>query len=301
MNYKKLIYIFLFTSTFLVAQDLPVVAVTEIKSSVDSGRYYDYKNTKSENFQNMLETQLVKLGRFKIIERNRVSEVLSEQALQGEFSNNNTKMRVGAVDYIVYGSVTRFGSRREEINISGFASVKLITEFGIDLKVVNALNGEIIRAENVNVEMITGKGVATDGFSSGETKADPLSEIQRKAAKRVTSVIAESIFPIRVITFKEDNSKDCCTYLNYGSAMFSVGDKVKVVREGEKFIDPETGIDLGSSEETIGTLEISEVTEKFSKARIISGDIPKAKDLVRFIERETSKEGKQREKRGRTI
>ena len=58
MSFKKSIYIFLFVSTILVAQDLPVVAVTEIKSSVDSGRYYDYKNTKSETFKICLKHNL---------------------------------------------------------------------------------------------------------------------------------------------------------------------------------------------------------------------------------------------------
>ena len=66
------------------APDLPIIAVTEIQASVDSRSWLDYKNSKAANFQNMLETQLVKVGRFKIVERNRVDEVLSEDALSGE-------------------------------------------------------------------------------------------------------------------------------------------------------------------------------------------------------------------------
>ena len=307
MSIKKIILVFgCIVSTMLFSQDLPIIAVTEIKSSVDSNSYYDYKNTKSENFQNMLETQLVKLGRFKIIERNRVDEVLSEQALQRKFSGDGivgrTKLKIGAVDYIVYGSITRFGTKKKEISTSGFSTVTIFAEFGIDLKVVNALDGEVVRAENVNVEMSTGEGVATDGFYSEGTKADPLSEIQRKAAKRVTAVIAESIYPIRVITFKEDNDPKCCVYLNYGSAMFSVGDKVKVVRQEEAFIDPDTGINLGSSEVTVGSLDIVEVTEKFSKARIITGETPKAKDLVRIVNYNSEgKDNIQRTRKGKKI
>ena len=103
-------FIFLL-SINLYSQDLPVIAITEIESSVDSSSWLDYKNSKSQNFQTMLETQLVQTKRFKIIERNRIDEVLSEQILQGEFSNNNTRMNVGGVDYIVYGSITKFGSK----------------------------------------------------------------------------------------------------------------------------------------------------------------------------------------------
>ena len=143
--------------------------------------------------------------------------------------------------------------------------------------------------------MNTGEGVATDGFYSGGTKADPLSEIQRMAAKRVTSVIAESIFPIRVVTFRNENS-DCCAYLNYGSAMFSIGDKVKAIKQDEEFIDPDTGINLGKSEETIGILEVVETAQKFSKAKLLSGTQPNAKDLVRLINETNNRSNKQRAK-----
>ena len=55
------------------------------------------------------------LIKFKIMERNRIDEVLSEQALQGEFSGSGTNMAMGAVDYIVYGSVTKFGKKEKVI------------------------------------------------------------------------------------------------------------------------------------------------------------------------------------------
>lgn len=295
------LFVLMFFSQFLIGQDLPIIAVTEIKSSVDTNRYYEYKNSKSENFQNMLETQLVKLGRFKVIERNRVSEILGEQALQNSFSSNGTNLSIEGVDYIVYGSITRFGSRKKEISTSGFASVNIFTEFGIDLKVVDATSGEVVRAENVNVEMNTGEGIATDGFYSGGTKADPLSEIQRMAAKRVASVIAESIFPIRVISFRDEGTQ-CCAYINYGSAMFSEGDQIKAIRQEEEFIDPDTGLSLGKSEETLGVLEIIESTQNFSKAKILSGDKPKASDLIRVIDKNLSKNSNnKREKKGMTI
>ena len=283
----------------VTAADLPIIAITEIKSSVDSGRWKDYKNSKATNFQNMVETQLVQTGRFKIIERNRIDEVLSEQALQGNFSNNNTQLKVGEVDYIVYGAITKFGSKRKQINTGDFVSVQIISEFGIDLKIVSALDGEIIKAENVDVVLVTGDGIATGDFSNIETKADPLSDIQRKAARMVSAIIAEGIYPIRVITYK-DEQDNCCAYLNYGSAMFENGDQISIRRPGESMIDPETGIDLGSTEEVIGIMEVIEVTEKFSKAKLIDGKKPNKKDLVRIID-DKIKQKTQRKARGKKL
>ena len=270
-------------TTSFAAPDLPIIAITEIEASVDSGRWRDYKNSKAANFQNMLETQLVKVGRFKIIERNRVDEVLSEQALQGEFSGTGTVLTVGAVDYIVYGAVTKFGSKRKELSTRRFATTSLITEFGIDLKVVDALSGEIRKAENVEVAITSGNATETRGLSVGTGTADPLADVQREAAKKVAAAIAESIFPIEVVAFQEDASPACCAYLNYGEAVLTLGDRLKVVEQSAPLVDETTGLDLGAVETTIGVIEITEVLERFSKARSVSGATPRKGQIARIL------------------
>ena len=82
-------------SGLIFSQNLPIIAVTEIQSSVDSKYWRDYKNSKSNNFQNMLETQLVKVGRFKIMERNRIDEAKEElkRAAEEEVYSAFAKMK----------------------------------------------------------------------------------------------------------------------------------------------------------------------------------------------------------------
>ena len=72
----------------------------------------------------MLETQMQKVGRFKIMERNRVDEVLAEQGLQGEFSDSGASMNLGAIDYLVYGSITKFGSKKKTISTGKFSKMQ---------------------------------------------------------------------------------------------------------------------------------------------------------------------------------
>ena len=265
------------------AQDLPVIAVTEIRGSVDSRDWQDYKNSKAANFQNMLETQLVKVGRFKILERGRIDDVLSEQLLQGEFSGVGTGLAVGAVDYIVLGSVTKFGSKEKAVSTERFATTRVITEFGLDLKVVSALDGEIRRAESVEVSIESGSATRTRGFSTGDSLADPLADVQRRAAKKVAAAIAESIFPIEVLAFREDAMPNCCAYVNYGDAVLSAGDRLKVVRMEEALVDHTTGLELGAIEQTVGVLEVVEVLDKFSKAKVVSGDTPSKGQIARIV------------------
>ena len=283
---KKLIFLIVLFSGLSFAQNLPIIAVTEIQSSVDSKYWRDYKNSKSTNFQNMLETQLVKVGRFKIMERNRIDEVLSEQVLQGEFSGAGTNMSAGAIDYIVYGSITKFGKKEKVIQTNKFSSVKIITEFGIDLKVVSALDGEVRRAENVDVVLETGSGMSTGKIATGDSAADPLADVQRRAAKKVAAAIAESIFPIGVITFRDNEA-----YLNYGDAILTVGDRLKVIQPGEELIDEATGLNLGATEQVIGTVEVTEALAKFSKAKVIDGGNPGKGMQARIIKDASSGAG----------
>ena len=305
ISYSCIVILSLILSGKVSAADLPVIGITEITSGVDVRNYREYKNSKAGNFQTMLETQMVKVGRFKIMERNRLDEVLSEQGLQGEFSDAGTVMNVGAVDYLVYGSITKFGTKKKEIATKSFATVKVIAEFGIDLKVVDATTGEIRRAETIDVSVETGSGMATKGIQTGDSLADPLSDVQRKAAKQVAAAISESIFPIEVITFREDSNQSCCAYLNYGSALLSLGDRLKVVTLGEALIDETTGLDLGSTEKTVGVVEVTEALEKFSKAKIVSGETPAKGQIARIIKDQTgvnsNRKAPQREKIGRKI
>ena len=104
MRLTKPFYVLIFIFSLLLSgkaftADLPIIGITEITSGVDVRNYREYKNSKAGNFQTMLETQMVKVNRFKVMERNRLDEVLSEQGLQGEFTDAGTTMNVGAVDY----------------------------------------------------------------------------------------------------------------------------------------------------------------------------------------------------------
>ena len=70
--------------------NLPIIGVTEIRAPVDDPYLFNRVNTKAESFQVMLETQLAQIGRFKIIERNRIDEILGEQGLNNAFGDGQS-------------------------------------------------------------------------------------------------------------------------------------------------------------------------------------------------------------------
>ena len=292
--------IFLNSTAYAQKPDLPVIGVTEIKAPADDPHIFSRVDTKAGNFQVMLETHLTQIGRFKIIERARVDEILQEQGINNTFGDGRTAgggFNVEGVDYLVYGSITKFGQRQEEVSTGSFSSSKTITEFAADIKVVDASTGEVRIAEIADVRIETASGISTGKFQNSSGAGDPLAESQRIAAKKVAAIIATGIFPIEVVKAGET------IYVNYGEAILDVGDVLKAFRKGEELIDEATGINLGAEEEEIGTIEIFEVTDKFSKGRLLSGNQVSSGDLLRIIQKadEVVNQAKPGAKRGREI
>jgi transcription elongation GreA/GreB family factor len=54
--------------------------------------------------------------------------------------------------------------------------------------------------------------------------------------------------------------------ITLGQDRVTAGQTVKAISKGEEIIDPETGESLGSEEEEIGLLEVTDVKEKYSYA-----------------------------------
>ena len=292
-------FLFLASSTLLTAQDLPIVGISTIKETVNDWS----RNAKGENFQAMLETQMAKVGRFKIMERARVDEILAEQGMNNEVGDGRTAnggYNIAGVDYLVYGSITKLGQRKSGMATGQFATASLITEMAVDIKVVDASTGEIRKAETAEAMVKSAGGMATGSFATAKGAGDPLADVQRMAAKKVASLIATSIFPIEVL------KGGSVIYLNYGSSILDQGDILAVFQPGEELIDEATGLNLGSEEIFLGKLEVTSTTDKFSKAKLLEGEGPAKGDLVRILEKapeagSSSNRSAPVEKRGRKI
>ncbi|EGG30190.1 hypothetical protein IMCC3088_893 [Aequoribacter fuscus] len=292
-------FLFLASSTLLAAQDLPIVGISTIKETVNDWS----RNAKGENFQAMLETQMAKVGRFKIMERARVDEILAEQGMNNEVGDGRTAnggYNIAGVDYLVYGSITKLGQRKSGMATGQFATASLITEMAVDIKVVDASTGEIRKAETAEAMVKSAGGMATGSFATAKGAGDPLADVQRMAAKKVASLIATSIFPIEVV------KGGSVIYLNYGSSILDQGDILAVFQPGEELIDEATGLNLGSEEIFLGKLQVTSTTDKFSKAKLLEGEGPAKGDLVRILEKapeagSSSNRSAPVEKRGRKI
>lgn len=271
MKYTQILFsliILIFTFETVAQSKKPVIGIGDMQSSVGGDVY---------TFRAMLETALANTNKFDLIERSRIGDLISEQALSsGGITQGNGQIGgISGVDYLVYGSITKLGVETNEFNLGDYKSASADGVMSVDLRVVDVSTGSIKISETVEVESSVASAINIDGRSIGGDEADPLSTVQRIAATKIAGKISLNIFPIKVINVKDDT-----VYLNYGSSVLtkcSWGNPescyLKIVELGEGFVDPDTGEVLGAEEEYIGAVEVIEPKGKFTIAKILEGDI----------------------------
>lgn len=242
------------------------------------------------SFQNMLETQLIKTNKFKIIERSRLEEILREKGLgaAGIVDGGDPKISgVTGVDYLVYGSITKLGATGQGFRLGDINVANSKVEMAVDLRVVNAHTGEIMYADTVQEAVAGADSSSFGGLQVGNRSGDPRADVERATARSITALVVTSIYPIRVIAVQGDG----LVVLNYGDSVLAPGDQLKVFQVGESFKDPDTGEVLGSEEKQVALLKIAEATDRFSKASLVEGNAVVGNTARRLSAAEASRTG----------
>ncbi len=250
-----------------------------------------------QGMSEMLITELIKTNRFVVIERQALQDILAEQELgMTGLVNRETAARVGQVlgaQIIVRGVVSEFTMRksggRGDITIKGFSfgTKSSNAHVAVDIRMIDASTGQILHSHNAS-----GKAVSTGltfgyaeqdfDFKAGGFQSTPMGQATRQAIQSAVSFIVNKMkqmpFTAKVIKSKRNN-----IYINAGSLMsIKPGDRFNAYSKGEEFTDPDTGLSLGAEETLIGAIEIKDVKEKFSVARLVSGKGPlKRGDIIK--------------------
>ena len=241
----------------------PVVGIGEITSNVGGN---------PQSFQTMLETAISQTNKFELMERSRMDDLLGEQALSaGGLTQGSGEIGgLGGIDYLVYGSITKLGTKSDAVALGGIAAGGQKAEMSVDIRIVDTSTGSIRISKTVQKQASSGGGFAMEGFAVGGEEADPLGEVQRLTANAVAALLAMEIFPIKVINVSKGQA-----YVNYGPPSVEKGMFLQIIELGEGFMDPDTGEMLGQDETYIGAIKITDVKSKFSIGTIIDGDIQK--------------------------
>jgi curli biogenesis system outer membrane secretion channel CsgG len=273
------------------------VAVTAFENKVE-GIFGNWQL--GEGMAEMLATELFRSGQFIVLERTAMDDILREQELgQSGLVRAETATRTGQMlgaQVIVRGAVTEFSDAAsgyggdfayDHLGLGGKVEKAHV---GIDLRLIDAGTGQVIASHHVAREAQSMGGkinynnrdlqIGAAGF-----RKTPLGTATRAAIAEAVAFISRSAqvdspgTPGGLKIIKFDGRK---IYINGGlNRGIAVGDRYSVYSEGEALIDPDTGMQLGSTDEVIGAIEIAEVKEKYAIAYPVSGSGFKRGDVLK--------------------
>ncbi len=233
-----------------------------------------------------LADALVKSGKFVVLERKDLDVVMAEQDLASSdrFAKSRTarKGRILPAQILVKGKITEFeqntSSSGQGLSIKGFkiGAKRSSAHVAVIIQLIDSTTGEIIDSQRVEGKANAGGfSIGYDGdFSIGSSsfKKTPLGKAVQMVIDRAVVYISKRLEDVpwrgRVVLVKGDK-----IYINAGKkAGVNVGDRFTVYKEGEMLIDPDTGMELGTETEKVGKVEVVDVKEKFSIAKVIEGN-----------------------------
>jgi curli biogenesis system outer membrane secretion channel CsgG len=250
-----------------------------------------------EGLTEMLTSELFKTGRFIMVERAALTDIVKEQELgQTGLVRKETAARVGdllGAQLLIAGAVTEFESRSSGggggVGYAGFA-LKLQIEnahVGVDVRLVDAATGQILSSFNADAKAQSrgiGFGANIKGVAFGSDAFDktPLGQATREAIYKAVMFILKEMEPVpwtgRVVQVKDGQ-----VFVNAGTNVnLRPGAKLAAYVKGEDLIDPGTGLNLGSKDTLVGNVTVNQVQDKFSIGIFEGEGALKRGDLLKF-------------------
>lgn len=177
------------------AGDKPRIAVLEFENKADN-QYWWHGGAAA--IQDVLVTELVKGGKFSVIERERISAILQEKGLvlSGDISPS-TAMQIGKLlgaEYMVAGSVTEYG----ETDVGGHApGVRGLPSFGgskrtfvaaANARIFSVSTGEILWADEAR-DQTSSFRIRVGGFGGGKDDRRMFDKVMKPVVQQLAASI----------------------------------------------------------------------------------------------------------------
>lgn len=242
------------------------------------------------NLAIMLESALFDTGRFVIVEREKLTDVIGEQdlAASGRTAKSSKVAQTGLIRsarYIGTGAVTTV----EESQSGGNAGVnfgrfrvgggKSDAQVTVIVKLIDTTTGEIVAKESItgkagNIGLSVGANIGSVGTELGGFKKTPLGQAAQDCINKAAEFIAKKMesFPFEGAVIKVSGSGQ--VLINRGSEFgMEAGQELVMATQGEVLTDPDSGEILGNEEgSVIGKIKVAKVTEKISYCDVLNGE-----------------------------
>lgn len=250
------------------------------KSSYGAGRL-------GTSASDILTTELFKTEAFIVVERAQLKQVLGEQSLgQTGVVNPETAAQAGRVlglNALVTGSISQFGVSTGGADYGVYRQKVQTAKCTVDVRVVDASTGQLYFADSGKGEFerkaqeVLGMGTRA-GYD--ETLGQ---EALRSAITKFMDNLVQKLRNVEwsgaVATVSEND-----VYINAGRDVgLNPGDILTVQTLGQEIIDPQTKVVLGRTRGAVkGELQVAEIDEKFTIAKVRSGTGFQVGDMVKM-------------------
>jgi curli biogenesis system outer membrane secretion channel CsgG len=282
------------------------IAVLDFDYASTGADYWWYSNPgAAQGVSDLLTNKLVNSGRFTVIERSRIADVLAEQNLGAAGRiDPGTAAQVGrilGVDAVVIGSVTRFnldeqGGGGSILGFGGGGS-RRTAEVQLTARIVNTTTAEIVAtAEGSGSESQGTANVSISIFGSGGSSANNDDELLSGAADEAVTQLADQLTntasrlaampaTVPVIDATVADVAGGTVIINRGTQDgFRTGMTLSIERVDREVLDPQTGEVLRTVTTPIGQIELTEVDARSGVGRIVNGSGFQVGDKARAVQ-----------------
>ena len=290
IKFLFLLVIFLFV---LVATGFgePRIAIMDFDNRTPYGSYQ-----LGTGASDILTTELVKLDKFDMYERDRLNSIISEQNLgaSGRVDASTAAQigKIAGVNYIITGAVTEYGKTKGGGGGHGVSFGRTGYHATVDVRMIDAVTGKIVFADSGSASSSSTK-VSVFGFGGGQSfNEKAATETMRQAiqqlAEKISSlnltgsgkISAGGGISTNAILIADVDGKTIT--LNKGTELGLIeGTVLTVKRKGKVIKDPATGKVLKIKYKTVGKIKVTEAEKGYSECTVISGSGFKIGDVVK--------------------
>jgi len=270
------------------------IAVTHF----DNKSNYQGQAELGTGFADSLADALIKTGRFIVVERAEIKNVMQEQdfAVSGRTAETTTGPKIGQLltaQIQITGSITHVETQASEggagfgfkgFSIGGSGGTATVT---IALRIIDTTSGQVLDSQQIKgVAKKSGMSIGFAnrdfGGSMSSLKKTPLGDAVIDAINQSVAAITSRLenVPWQGRIVKAEGDK---IFINAGANFgVRVGDRFTCYKPGQAMIDPDTGLNLGSKDTKYGQIEVVEVSEKFSVCKPAGGTGFADKDVIKI-------------------
>ncbi len=239
----------------------------------------------------ILVTELVKSGKFIVVERDRLNKVMEEQKFQSQgMADPQTAVKIGQVmglEAIVVGAVSQFGVKKEGSDYLLAQSKRQVADVTVDIRLIDVQSGQVILADSGKGMAKNSKGsflgMGTKGGYDETLEGEALRAALVQFVTNIASQLNKKPWSCMIAAASGEQ-----LYLNAGpDSGVEEGMKLDCYRQGAEIRDPRSNLVIGRVEDYLGLAEVEGPcgdSGDCAKARFVksAGGSAKSGDICRL-------------------